>query len=326
MPPAPSEAQVEIFARDVELGLNALPKSLPPKYFYDATGSELFEEITAQPEYYPTRTEAAILRACSPELGSLLGEDVSLVELGSGSSAKTTILLESFLGFQDELHYVPIDISRTMLKETAARLDAAYPELAVTPIASAYEAGLETASALLTEDTNGPGRMLVLFLGSSIGNMEPMESTCFLRQVRRRLAPADAVLVGFDLQKDVSVLEAAYNDAEGVTARFNLNMLTRINRELGGEFDLGSFAHEAFYNADAGRIEMHLRSEHCQDVRIRRLKRRFVFEAAETIHTENSYKYTPGQIEALAGRADFRLREIFTDERDWFALALFEPA
>jgi len=325
MPPTFSGNQLAGFAREVSEGLTGSPKSLPPKYLYDAVGSELFESITEQPEYYPTRTEAGILRECASKLGALLGEDVSVVELGSGSSTKTTILLESFLESQKGLHYVPIDISRTMLKETADRLDARYPEIGVTPIASQYETGLEKASALVTEDESVPDHMLVLFLGSSIGNMEPEEGIAFLKKVRQQLEPNDAVLVGFDLQKDVGVLEAAYNDAAGFTARFNLNILARINRELSGDFDLRTFTHEAFYNADAGRIEMHLRSGLGQAVSVSACERRFELEADETIHTESSYKYTRELIERCAGSAGFRVREIFTDEKEWFGLALFEP-
>ena len=213
MPLTFSDSHREAFARDVVVGLGSTPKSLKPKYFYDATGSELFEEITRQPEYYMTRTEAELLRQCAPALSNLVGKGVSVVELGSGSSAKTAILLESFLETSEELHYLPIDISKSMLHETADRLDARYPALDVTPIASPYEAGLKRASTLVAADDQVPDCMLVLFLGSSIGNMEHDESVQFLKGLREHLEPKDAFLIGFDLQKDVAILNAAYNDA-----------------------------------------------------------------------------------------------------------------
>ena len=325
MPPTFPDSHREAFAQDVVVGLGSTPKSLKPKYFYDATGSELFEEITRQPEYYLTRTEAGLLRRCAPALSDLMGKGVSVVELGSGSSAKTAILLESFLETSEELHYLPIDISKSMLRQTADRLDARYPALDVTPIESPYEAGLKRASTLVAEDDQVPNRMLVLFLGSSIGNMEHDESVQFLKGLREHLEPKDAFLIGFDLQKDVAILNAAYNDAAGVTERFNVNMLTRINTELGGEFDRERFAHEAFYNEAGGRIEMHLRSNGRQEVVVAACQRSFSFAAEETIHTENSYKYTLASIEGLAASAGFRVRETFTDEKDWFALALFVP-
>lgn len=326
MPPTTPDSHRDVFARAVADGLGKTPKSLEPKYFYDAAGSELFEEITRQPEYYVTRTEAELLRKCAPALGDLMGSDVSLVELGSGSSAKTAILLESFLETSDELHYLPIDISKTMLTETAVKLDARYPELDVTPIASSYEPGLKRASTLVAEDEQVPDRMLVVFLGSSIGNMEPAESERFLEGLRTHLEPKDAFLIGFDLQKDAAVLNAAYNDAAGVTARFNLNVLARINAELGGEFDLERFAHKAFYNEDWGRVEMHLISRVQQEVAVAACARSFSFAAGESIHTESSHKYTPESIERLAAHVGFRVRETFTDERGWFALSLFTPA
>ena len=313
------------FAQDVALGLGEDPKHLQPNYFYDALGSQLFELITRQPEYYPTRVEASILRECAPKIASLMGDEVSLVELGSGSSVKTTILLESLLEESHRTHYLPIDISPTILRETADRLDARYPGLGVTPIVSQYESGLERASDLVSKDASVPDRMLVLFLGSSIGNMEPEEALDFLTRVRESVAHEDAVLIGLDLVKDRDVLEAAYNDDAGITARFNLNILSRINRELEASFDLRSFSHRAFFNETESRIEMHLVSEIDQRVRIGALGRSFGFSRAETIHTENSYKYNPDWIEEWAARTGFRVQELFTDEKSWFALALFAP-
>jgi dimethylhistidine N-methyltransferase len=313
------------FARDVLRGLSARPRTLSPKYFYDEAGSALFEEITRQPEYYLTRTEASILRRCAPSISELVGRDVSLVELGSGSSAKTRILLESLLQRYRRLRYLPIDISESILHETASELDRRYPALEVTPIASPYESGLSRASVLVGEE-EGTGSMLVLFLGSSIGNMEPQESVDFLARVRSKLGGSDRLLVGFDLVKDDAVLDAAYNDAAGVTARFNLNLLARINRELGADFDRDRFSHRAFFSRERRRIEMHLVSRARQEIGVRALGRAFSFDPGETIHTENSYKYTLADIERLASGAGLSVAEVFTDESAWFALALFAPA
>lgn len=320
------EEQLEAFSADVRRGLGRQPKSLPAKYFYDETGSQLFEEITRQPEYYPTRTEATILRRHAADIHELLDCDVSLVELGSGSSVKTTILLDALIEKQQALHYLPIDISPTILEETAVRLDARYPELDVTTIASEYGLGLHQAHRILESRRESPRRKLVLFLGSSIGNLEPAAAVAFLHKVTHVLEKGDGLLVGFDLQKDPAILNAAYNDAQGVTARFNRNVLMRINRELGGEFDLDRFSHSAFYNEELARIEMHLVSESRQDVRVAALEEVFHFEAEETIHTESSYKYTREKIAEFAEAAGFRIAELFTDERDWFALSLFTPA
>ncbi|HXV62941.1 MAG TPA: L-histidine N(alpha)-methyltransferase [Vicinamibacteria bacterium] len=314
------------FAQDVAIGLGTDPKYLLAKYFYDDRGSRLFERVTELPEYYPTRTEAAILRENAPRIGRLMGRNLSLVELGSGSSTKTRILLESLLRNRDELTYLPIDISPGILGQTASKLGEAYPELEVTPIASQYESGLQRASDLVGKDAETPDRMLVLFLGSSIGNLEPPADARFLSRVRNRLDEGDAFLVGFDLVKDVSILNAAYNDAEGVTAEFNLNILRRINRELGGDFDLGRFSHRAFFNAEASRIEMHLVSSREHEVNIAALGRQYRFRTAETIHTESSYKYTRERIASLARISGFEVAELFTDERSWFALALLTPA
>ncbi len=325
MPPAPLDPTRDLFAQQVRDGLGSTPKFLEPVYFYDKLGSELFEEITRQPEYYVTRTEAELLKRSAPDLAEAVGKNINLVELGSGSSAKTTIVLESFLETRDELHYLPIDVSRTMVTKTADWLDHRYPELSVTPIVSEYEPGLERASILVAEDTETPDRVLVMFLGSSIGNMEPKAARQFVHGLRGHLTSGDALLIGFDLQKDEAVLHAAYNDAAGVTERFNLNILTRINRELGGEFDLERFEHHAFYNRDQGRIEMHLRSQTAQDVRVAACDTTFHFAAGETIHTESSYKYVPEWIEALASDTGFRVQERFTDDNEWFSLALFAP-
>jgi len=316
---------LEEFARDVRDGLHSEPKFLLAKYFYDEAGSKLFEQITDLPEYYPTRTEASILRENASEIRDALDGDISLVELGSGSSTKTTILLEKIMEAQKQLHYLPIDISPTILDQTARRLDARYPRLTTIPIASEYGDGLRRATRIALEAPEVTERKLVLFLGSSIGNFEPRDAGAFLDTVRNGMAGDDALLIGFDLQKDKLVLEAAYDDAGGVTARFNLNILTRINRELAGDFDLETFRHRAVYNATAGRIEMHLVSQKSQEVRIEEFKESFRLEKDEYIHTESSYKYTIPLIEWIADSAHFEVGQVFTDDRNWFALALFLP-
>ncbi|MFQ5792056.1 MAG: L-histidine N(alpha)-methyltransferase [Acidobacteriota bacterium] len=318
--------RTEQFARDVRRGLRSEPKFLLAKYFYDERGSELFEEITRQPEYYPTPTEAEILRRHASDIRAAMGGNINLVELGSGSSLKTRILLKTILEDQNQLVYLPIDISPTILEQTVRVLDLQFPALEVTAIASEYEAGLRRASVLLAEGDELPSRKLVLFLGSSIGNLEPPQAQAFLRRIRQRLEARDGLLVGFDLQKDEKVLNAAYNDRAGVTARFNLNLLARINRELGGEFDLNRFCHRAFYRQDEGRVEMHLVSRSEQRVSLRQLKETFSFDRGETIHTESSYKYTPETIQSHARAGGFRLKEVFTDDNQWFSLALFVPA
>ncbi len=325
MPNPESSDFLEEFARDVRDGLRSEPKFLLAKYFYDEAGSKLFEQITDLPEYYPTRTEASILRENASEIRDALDGDISLVELGSGSSTKTAILLENIMEAQKQLHYLPIDISPTILDQTPRRLEARYPRLTTIPIASEYGDGLRRATRIAVEASEVAERKLVLFLGSSIGNFEPRDAGAFLDTVRHGMARDDALLIGFDLQKDKLVLEAAYDDAGGVTARFNLNILTRINRELAGDFDLETFRHRAVYNATAGRIELHLVSQKSQEVRIEKLKESFRVEKDEYIHSESSYKYTRPLIEWIAHSAHFEVGNVFTDDSNWFAVALFFP-
>jgi dimethylhistidine N-methyltransferase len=314
----------EDFVLGIAQGFSSRPYRLHPRHFYDQTGSVLFEEITRQPEYYLTRVEASILERSVHVIEEMVDDDVTLVELGSGSSTKTRILIEGLLASKERLRYLPIDISTSILYETAREFDQTYPELSVMPIASPYEPGISAASRMLEETQDG-GAMLVLFLGSSIGNMEPEEAVRFLTGLRRRLGERDKLLVGFDLVKEKEVLNAAYNDEAGVTARFNLNLLTRINRELGGGFDLSRFSHRAFYDCGEERIEMHLVSETRQEIRVEDLGIRIPFESGETIHTESSYKYRKAGIAELASRCHLRLDELFTDENNWFALALLSP-
>lgn len=314
------------FARDVIEGLATQPKFLLAKYFYDETGSALFEQITEQQEYYPTRTEAHILRTYASEIRRAMDGDICLVELGSGSSNKTTILLKTLLEEQDQLHYLPIDISPEILNEAAKKLEDEFGGLAAIPIAAEFSQGLGRANWIVSQKDKVPNRKLVLFLGSSIGNFETLESQSFLRMVRDKMRRDDAILVGFDLQKDHEVLNAAYNDQAGVTAQFNLNILARINRELGGDFELERFSHRAFYNEAEGRIEMHLESDSPQEVALGKLNESFTFVKGETIHTESSYKYTPELIESIAGKSDLKVIRLFTDENKWFGVALLTPA
>jgi L-histidine Nalpha-methyltransferase len=323
------EARMELvkeFAFDVSAGLSGEKKFLPFKYFYDRAGSELFEQICLQQEYYPTQTEAAILAECSPKIAEMVADDngISVIELGSGSSTKTRILLKQIMAKSNRVFYFPIDISHTILQETAASLTS---ELGINVIAVPldYSEGMKQANKIIG-DGSVLQRKLVLFLGSSIGNFEPGEAASLLAMIRERVEEGDMLLVGFDLHKDRRVLDAAYNDKKGITAGFNLNLLERINNELEGQFDLDKFAHLAFYNEQLHRIEMHLVSKEDQDVYICSLDMSFHFEKGETIHTENSYKFDMRQIKDIARASGFTLKDHFMDEKKWFCLALFSPS
>jgi L-histidine Nalpha-methyltransferase len=308
------------FAEDVRAGLTARPKTLPPKYFYDELGSYIFEAICHLPEYYLTRAEAEILARHAGEVVRRLPGRLSLVELGSGSSVKTRYLIEALLAAQGELRYQPIDISAAILEESARELLKSYPGLTVAAQAADYTQGLDLIG-------REPGeRLLVLFLGSNVGNYDPAAARDLLGQVRRSLQPGDALLLGADLKKSPAVLEAAYDDAVGVTAAFNLNLLARINRELGGEFDLKQFAHRAVYNREAGRVEMHLVSRAAQRVFIRALPLTVEFAAGETVHTENSYKYDLTQLGETAAATGFRVGRVWLDAGERFGCHLWLAA
>jgi L-histidine Nalpha-methyltransferase len=302
-------------AEEVSEGLSAYPKRLPPKLFYDAEGSRLFEQITETPEYYPTRTERGIFQHYAGEMAEQAGNNLTLVELGAGSARKTRLLIEALLRRQLRLDFYPVDVSPAALREAVARLNGDYPNLHVSPIVADYSHHLSQLKAL-------PGRKLALFLGSTIGNFEPEEAAEFLTSLRRSLGPGDALLLGFDMRKDSATLNAAYNDQQGVTARFNKNVLARINRELGGQFDLASFAHVAFWNRDQSRIEMHLESHIDQIVWIQDLARPFYFARGERIHTENSYKFSLHSIARMLRRAGLRLEQTWTDPKGWFSEVL----
>jgi len=310
------------FAFDVSVGLRGKRKSLPFRYLYDSAGSKLFEQICLQPEYYPTRTEASILAKFSPMIAQLLNNRaISVIELGSGKSTKTKILLEQFKAMAKEVVYFPIDISDAILHETAVSLTT---ELGINVIAipAEYSKGIKKANKIISKSRIFP-RKLILFLGSSIGNFEPREAAAFLRMIRETMKEGDVLLIGFDLHKDRRMLDAAYNDKNGITARFNLNLLERINMELQGQFDVDKFAHIAFYNEKLRRIEMHLVSKEDQNIYIAYLDKFFHFERGETIHTENSYKYDMHQIKDIAKGSGLILKDRFMDEKKWFCLALF---
>ena len=277
------------FARDVIAGLTARPKRLSPKYFYDEIGAQLFEDITALPEYYLTRCELEILRERAPDIARFFPADSALIEFGSGSSKKVRILLTAAPTIAA---YVPVDISSQMLIQEAEELRRDHPRLAVLPVVADFTQPFSLPPAAAGMAHTG------FFPGSTIGNFEPHEACAFLRHAGRVLGRGAALIIGVDLVKDASILNAAYNDAAGLTAKFNLNLLARINRELDGDFDLASFDHRAFYNRERHRIEMHLVSKKRQKVSV--AGRGVEFRAGETIHTENSYKYPLEYFTALA--------------------------
>ncbi len=313
--PRPGE---KTFAESVREGLTTHPKSLPCRYLYDAEGSRLFDAICELPEYYPTRTEAGILRSYVGELVDRCAPESVVVELGSGSSIKTEILLEEFLRRRGSLEYEPIDVSRSALEDSGRRLMDRFSGLWVRAIVAEYLPGLQEVVPKQTK--------LVTWLGSSVGNFDRPGAISFLKQVRAVMSDADRFLLGVDRRKDKRVLEAAYDDAQGVTAAFNKNLLARINRELGGNFRLEDFSHRARYLEDDGRVCLHLISETKQSVTIESLGLELLFEEGEAIHTEDSYKYSPDEIIALASAAGFEVERDWTDEQQWFSVCLLKPA
>ncbi len=300
---------------DVIQGLTQTPKTLPCKYFYDDRGSELFEQITDLPEYYPTRTEQSILETYVSEIIALTGA-CELIELGSGSSRKTHTLLTAYSQLPDPLHYYPIDVSAGILRSTALDLLATYPQLNVCGVAGTYERALENLPPRIIENR------LLMFLGSTMGNLDDRSRDIFLTQVQQALQPGEFFLLGVDLQKPIDILEAAYNDAQGVTAAFNLNVLQHLNDRFDGNFNLDCFEHLAFFNPTASQIEMHLKSSIDQTIKLKALDLEISFKAGETIHTEISRKFN---ISALAATlADHALQplKIWTDPQAWFGLIL----
>jgi dimethylhistidine N-methyltransferase len=310
------------FAEDVRRGLGARPKSLPPKYFYDALGSQLFDAICLLPEYYLTRAEGEIFERHAREIVGAAREGaarVTLFELGSGSASKTRRIIDALLAEQKRLTYVPVDISPAALEASARALLGDYADLSVT----AYAADYDTALPRLGESREEGARALVLFLGSNIGNFDRGEARAFLERLRGVLRAGDRLLLGADLKKDAAVLEAAYDDALGVTAAFNLNLLARINRELGADFSPRDFRHLALYDEPEGRVEMHLESAREQTVRVGALGLDVEFGAGERVHTENSYKYSLAELSALAAETGFSRAHTWLDSGERFSSSLF---
>lgn len=332
-------------AAAVREGLGAKRKQLPPWLFYDAAGSRLFDEITERPEYYLTRTERGIFAAHARQMIALAAEPdenepgenepvrLRIVELGAGSADKTRLLLAAAVAQQGSVVYEPLDVSASALEAAQERIEREIDGVTVAPRVMDYSHEFKTEFGPRPDVNRDPEpnetreRRLVLYIGSSIGNFEPWEAAALLRMVRRGLQPGDLLLLGADRVKDEATLLSAYDDVAGVTAAFNLNLLARLNRELAADFDLESFEHRAIWNAAASRIEMHLESRVAQTVRLHGLDNdgpdfEVNFDAGETIHTENSYKYRPAQAEAMMAAAGFAPVESWTDERGWFGVCL----
>lgn len=302
--------QLSSFQKNVLTGLASQPKTLDPKFFYDEEGSRLFEQICEVPEYYPTRAEMTILETYAEEMKNETGESTLLIEFGSGNSQKIRLLLAKL----KPAAYLAVEISCEQLLCACDQLSTLYPHLPITAVCVDYSQPLH-----LPEVGSGTGaRRVAFFPGSTIGNFTPEVAVQFLSNVREAVGTGGGLLIGVDLKKDPGLLNAAYNDKEGVTAAFNLNLLRRINRELGANFDLASFSHRAFYNKALSRVEMHLVSRRKQHVSIK--DKVFLFEQGESIHTENSYKYTVDEFQSLAGRAGFGLGKVWVDKDGLFSI------
>jgi L-histidine N-alpha-methyltransferase len=296
---------------DVLCGLTASPKTLPPKLFYDEEGARLFERICTLDEYYLTRTELSILRRSVGEISELVGPRAALIEYGSGAGVKIRLLLDAL---RHPAAYVPIDISHEQLARVSSELAGDYPSVAIRPLCADYTLPLSVPH--LPEHD----RRLAFFPGSTIGNFHPAEAAAFLRRVRRAVGPGGMLLLGVDRRKDAATLDAAYDDREGVTAAFNLNVLRRINRELNADFDLRRFRHHAFFNETAGRVEMHLEATVAHEVDVGGT--RILFSRGETIWTESSYKYDRDQLATVTNAAGFTIERLWTDADDRFWVAL----
>jgi len=304
-----ADAMQDDFATEVLNGLSRRPRAIPCRFLYDARGSELFERITELEDYYPTRTEIGLLERHAPDIAEMAGAGVAIVEFGSGSSRKTEILIAALPALAA---YVAIDISAAALSEAATRLRARFPDLEVVTVTGDFNDAMDLPASLAAT------RKLGFFPGSTIGNLGNEEAISFLSNARERLGPDGALLLGVDLKKPESILVPAYDDSEGVTAAFNLNLLTRINRELGGSFDLTKFAHEAIYNAEAGRVEIYITSREDQEVTV--LGQSFAFAPGERIHTENSHKYAIEDITAMAEAAGWTHARAWVDDDNLFSL------
>jgi dimethylhistidine N-methyltransferase len=305
----PSGDPAKTFADDVIAGLLAEPKHLSPKYFYDERGSQLFEEITRLPEYYPTRTETAILEANAPAIAKLIPDDAAIVDFGAGSSAKARILLREA---RRVAAYVPVDISAEFLSSEAMKLHEDLPDLVLHPIAADFTKPFALPASISSKPRVG------FFPGSTIGNFEPVEAHAFLRHAAALLGRGAVLIIGVDLVKAPAILNAAYNDSAGVTAAFNLNLLERINRELDGDFDLAKFRHRAFYNREKHRVEMHLVSLARHKVRV--MGKCIDFRRGESIHTENSYKYSVELFRSHARSAGWTPAAFWLDEKKYFSV------
>ena len=299
------------FLDDVLSGLRSNPKTLPPKLFYDARGAALFEQICDLPEYYLTRSELTILRACVDDLAGRAGPDCAVIEYGSGAGIKVRLLLDAL---QSPRAYVPVDISREQLQDVAYDLSEEYPQITVAPVCADYTQRFE-----LPDLPHAARRRVAFFPGSTIGNFHPAEAAAFLSRVRQLVGQGGALILGVDRVKSTRVLDAAYNDSSGITAEFNRNILDRINRETGADFNVLSFEHVAFFNREASRIEMHLRARSPQLVHIG--GETISFAAGETIWTESSYKYDEGRLARLASSAGFQIEKLWTDELEQFWVA-----
>jgi dimethylhistidine N-methyltransferase len=303
------------YAEEVETGLLSMPKQLPAKLFYDAAGSSLFEEITSLPEYYLTRTELGILRDQASGIAVATGTPITVVELGSGTAAKTCTLLRAFTRRQMRVPYFPVDISASALADARERVLAESPGVLVKPVIADFSHGFGFLRDI-------PGRKLVLYLGSSIGNFDPDAAIKMLADIRAELSDEDALLLGTDMVKHPRFLVPAYNDASGVTAEFNKNILRRLNSELVADFDLACFRHVAVWNSEQSRMEMHLESCYQQTVHLGLLQMRVEFRQGERIHTENSYKYTMPMVRDMLSQSGFEIQQTWFDSRQWFGLHL----
>jgi L-histidine N-alpha-methyltransferase len=308
------------FGKALAEGLAGTPRSIPCRFLYDEFGSKLFEEICELPEYYLTRAEREILRTRAGEIAARFDRAITLAELGSGSAAKTRLLIEAFLARHGRLRYMPVDISRSMLEESSWALLEHYGALEIRAVAAELAAGLDH----LRREASRP--KLVLWLGSSVGNLGREEAAQFLARVRAAMAPVDALLIGIDLRKPRAVLERAYDDAAGITARFTLNLLERANRELDAHFDVRAFAHRAVYREDEGRVEIRIESLRRQRVAIDALGLEFELARGESIHAEDSFKYSLAEIDALAAAAGLAVAERWLDRAGRFSLNILRPA
>ena len=303
------------FAEEIAFSLNEDSKFISPKFFYDKKGSNLFESICSVPEYYPTRTEISILKKLEHDLPSYLNENVRLVELGSGASVKTRLILDVFTKLQAKTEYFPIDISE-ILTESSEQLLKDYPTLNITGIIDTYEGGLEF---LQNYDDK---QNLIIFLGSSFGNFSPDDGKIFLKKIFSTMKPGDLFLIGLDLVKDKTILESAYDDSQGITAKFNLNVLSRINDELDADFIINNFSHYSVYNENDQRIEMNLKSLIPQSVTIKKSNLSLNLDEGELIHTEYSHKYNPSQIKTLLCDIGFEIKNMWLDDKKYFSLTL----